>query len=73
MLLPFLTYAYNLEYEERPDYQQLKFMLKKVLMDRDLVVENRFDWSLRHGEEFQKLDPNDKHSSMSSCNIDESE
>lgn len=48
-------------------------MLKKVLMDRDLVVEQRFDWSLRHGEVFQKLDPTDKHSSMSSCDIDESQ
>ena len=24
-----LTYAYSLEYEERPDYNRLKFMLKK--------------------------------------------
>ena len=39
MLIPILTYAYNLEYNERPDYQQLKFLLRKVLMDRDIVVE----------------------------------
>ena len=44
-------------------------MLKKILMDRDYVPERKFDWSLRPGEHFGRVDQNDKHSSISSCCI----
>jgi hypothetical protein len=32
-MVEILSYAYNLEYEERPDYNRLKFMFKKILLD----------------------------------------
>lgn len=32
-LTPVLEYAYSLSFEERPDYNQICFMLKKVLLD----------------------------------------
>ena len=37
MLVEILTYAYNLEYEERPDYNRLRFMYKKILLDKDFI------------------------------------
>lgn len=67
--MPLLTYAYSLEFTDRPDYEKMKFMLKKILMDRDYVPERKFDWSLRPGEHFGRVDQNDKHSSISSCCI----
>ena len=71
MLVPFLTYAYELEFEDRPDYEKIKFLLRKILMDRDYAIETRFDWSLRHGEVFVKMSRNNRHSSISSCDIHE--
>jgi len=44
-----MTYAYGLEYEERPNYERMKFLCKKVIMDKGYVVDQMFDWSLRHG------------------------
>jgi hypothetical protein len=41
-----LTYAYSLEYDERPDYNRLKFMMKKIMLDREYIPNNRFDWSM---------------------------
>jgi hypothetical protein len=32
ILLPFASYAYDLEFEERPDYEKLKFFLRKIIM-----------------------------------------
>ena len=32
-LVPMLSYAYDLEFKEKPDYERLKFMFRKVLMD----------------------------------------
>ena len=39
MLVPLLTYAYELEFKERPNYEKMKFLLKKILMDRDYAIE----------------------------------
>ena len=45
-LIPLLQYAYDLEFEEKPDYERLKFMFQKVLMDKDFMPDRVFDWSL---------------------------
>ncbi len=45
-LVEILTYAYSLEYDERPDYNRLKFMMKKIMLDREYIPNNRFDWSM---------------------------
>ena len=47
-LKPVLEYAYNLEFEEEPDYEKLKFMLKKMLLDENMNPINKFDWSFDH-------------------------
>ena len=69
VLLPLLSYAYELQYDEEPDYLKMKFLFKKILMDRHMSVEVNFDWTLRAGEEFKMQDPDDDHSSISSCDI----
>ena len=53
VLLPLLSYAYELSYEEEPDYHKIKFLFKKILMDSRMPVEVNFDWALRAGEELK--------------------
>ena len=69
VLLPLLSYAYELQYDQEPDYHKIKFLFKKILMDNHMSVEVNFDWNLRAGEEFKMQDPDDDHSSISSCDI----
>ena len=47
-LKPVLEYAYNLEFEEEPEYEKLKFMLKKILLDENMIPIDKFDWSFDH-------------------------
>ena len=51
----------------------LKFSLKKSIMNEGYVPDSMFDWSLGLGEECAKINPDDCHSSISSCNIGETE
>ena len=51
----------------------MKFMLKKILLERDYVPDNKFDWSLGHGQTFPKVDKHDRHSSISSCGLNSEE
>ena len=44
-LTEFATEIYKLKFEEKPDYEHLRFLLKKNLMDRNMVLSNHFDWS----------------------------
>ena len=68
-LIPMLSYAYDLQFEERPDYERLKFMFRKVLMDKDYLPDKIFDWSLRQGQTFNKINRDENHSSISSCDM----
>ena len=67
-----LTYAYNLEYEERPDYNRLRFMFKKILLDKNFVPWNKFDWSANL-RKIEKYDQNNSLRSISSCNLNDNE
>ena len=51
----------------------MKFLLKKVMLDRNYLPDQNFDWCLHQGEEFKQLDAADKHSSISSCELGEDE
>ena len=54
---PLLQFAYNIGFEERPDYNKIKFMLQKLQLDRDYLPDKKYDWGLRAGEHFSKIDP----------------
>ena len=43
-LLPFAKAVYKLGFDEKPNYNQLKFMFQKNLMDKDLVPDKEYDW-----------------------------
>ena len=43
-LLPILTEAYKYKYEEQPDYGKLRFMLEKILMERDHAPNTKLSW-----------------------------
>ena len=72
-MYPLLKYAYKLGYTERPDYDKIKFMLVKILLSKNYIPDNKFDWSLGQGECFARFDDNFDHSSISSCDIGEHE
>lgn len=43
-LLPFLRIVFSLKFEEKPDYDKLKFMLIKTLLDSNETPDKKFDW-----------------------------
>ena len=47
----------------------MKFMMKKILLDKEYIPNNKFDWSYSSKEVFKKNNTNSKHSSISSCEI----
>ena len=57
IFLQFLSYSYSLEFEQRPDYNRLRFLLKKVLMNMDVVPNIHFDWCVNLGNENQCRKP----------------
>jgi hypothetical protein len=38
-MYPLLKYAYCLKFEEKPNYEYLKFIMKKIMLDRNLIPE----------------------------------
>ena len=43
-----LEYAYQLSFEEEPDYDKLRFLLVKMSLDRGHLPSYKFDWSYDH-------------------------
>ena len=41
----FVDYCRNLKFEDEPDYDYLKGLLKKVMIDNDFVLDFIYDWS----------------------------
>ena len=57
-----LKYAYELKFDEKPDYDKIRFLLKKTLLKHDQVPNYKFDWSFDHPD----IDNNSGISSMMS-------
>ena len=64
-----MQYAYDLEFDERPDYERMKFLFRKILIDKNYKPTVGFEWSLRQGVVFEKINPDDNNSNISSCDI----
>ena len=43
--MPFVTEIFSLKFDETPNYDKLKFHLLKILLDRDQVPNNSYDWN----------------------------
>ena len=42
---PILEMLYNYTYDETPDYNQIKFMFQKILLDQNIIPgSHNFDW-----------------------------
>jgi hypothetical protein len=39
-----LVYAHSLKFEEKPDYNKMKFMLKKIVLGLNQKPVEFFDW-----------------------------
>lgn len=44
-LLPFVENIFNLEYEEMPNYDKLRFMLLKIMLEMNMNPNNEYDWN----------------------------
>ena len=54
--VPIIEELYALKFKDRPEYQKLAFMFKKILLDMHYLPVAIFDWSLTHGDEYQRID-----------------
>ena len=44
-LKEFAIYAYSLSYEDAPDYNQIRFLFTKNLLDKNIIPTNDYDWN----------------------------
>jgi len=49
-LYPLAKYVYKLNFKEEPNYDKMKFLLEKELLDLSYIPGPLFDWSLEPGE-----------------------
>ena len=61
--------VYKLKFEEEPNYKKLRFLLLKVLLDRNEVPTKEFDWLYYPDENTDVLSGAD--SQMSSISLDD--
>ena len=62
-----------MEFDEKPEYEKMKFMLKKILIEKNFIPDNKFDWSLGPGQSFRRVNNESRHSSISSCDLNSDE
>ena len=67
-LLPLASYVYKLNFKDEPNYDKMKFLLEKELLEMNYVPGPYFDWCLQPGQDYQQNVS--CHSSISSCNMD---
>lgn len=51
-LIEILRYVYTIEFKERPDYEKIRFMLKRVLLDLNLSPQEAFEWRTVHKDPY---------------------
>ena len=49
-LLPFVKTVLAMKFYEKPDYNYLKFLLAKVLLDNDVAPNHQYDWGSQNLE-----------------------
>jgi len=47
-LLAFAEEIYSLKFSEKPNYNKLRFLLKKELLDLEKVPDKKYDWNQEH-------------------------
>ena len=48
MLIPFLNECFSYRFADPPNYDKLRFLLMKILLDNDEMADNQFDWNIGH-------------------------
>ena len=44
-LIPFMEEVFSYRFAQTPNYEKLRFMLMKVLLDNNEMVDNKLDWN----------------------------
>ena len=55
-MLPLLEIAYGIGFDERPDYNQIRFLLQKIQLDQNYLPELQFDWEMSSNESFKVVE-----------------
>lgn len=50
----FITYTRELRFEDRPDYNYLRKLIKQMAEAASIQFDNEFDWIIRKNEEKEK-------------------
>lgn len=66
-LFPLARYVFNLTFKEEPNYDKIKFLLEKVLLDMRYIPGLNFDWCLAPGELYEM--ELSSHKSISTCSM----
>lgn len=53
-LLEFYHYCINLQFDEKPDYNFLKTLIKSVANRNNFEIDNKFDWKLMSLEQYEE-------------------
>lgn len=50
-LIEFYNYCHNLQFDEKPDYNYLKNIIKNIASQQNIVLDDKFDWNLKRRDE----------------------
>lgn len=56
-LLPLAEYIYSLKFEEEPNYNKIKFMITKNLLDVNIVPNYSYDWNQYFFQKYEEQKP----------------
>ena len=66
-LLPFFKEVFSLRFTQRPDYDKLRFMLLKIMLEINQTPDHKYDWNLH--VKAKKRVPLIKQESHDSCDM----
>ena len=58
-LLKLLKYARKLEFEDEPDYKDIKIMFKNCICENGSTMNMEFDWDIKHSDDSKEEDEDD--------------
>ena len=54
-----LKYARKLDFDEKPDYKNIKIMFKQLIISNNQIVDWKFDWEKNNNSEMEEEEAED--------------
>lgn len=45
-LIPFMKECFSYRFTDEPNYEKLRYLLMKILLENDDMADNQFDWNV---------------------------